>query len=260
MHLVHRNASPQTADARDTRQIAHGFNNALAVIGGHTEILLEALPEDSPLRRSLTAILESTTHAATLTRKLFDLAHQRQPAMELVDPSRLFLRVEADARRKFGSRISVDAQSHEPLWLVRADAAQMELAISTIASYAIDAMPYGGSITFRASNADVRPSEPAVHAFVNDGRYVRFDVVCSRTLGVHEQLSDFEPLRERAAREGVDLARVFALIKSSGGYLWIGTDEATAETALTVLWPTETPGAIPSIEGWRTERRAAESV
>ena len=259
MHLVHRNASPQTPEVRDARQIAHGFNNVLAVIGGHAEILLEALPEDSPLRRSLNAIQESTAQAATLTRKLFDLANQRQPAMELVDPSRLFLRVEADARKRFGPRITVDAQAHEPLWLVRADAAQMELAISTVASYAIDAMPYGGSITFRAANADVRRNDPAVHAFVNEGRYVRFDVVCSRTLGVHERLNDFEPLRERAAREGIDLARVFALIKSSGGYLWIGTDEATAETALTVLWPTETPGSIPSIEGWRAGRRAAES-
>ena len=259
MELVRENGQHSTADARDARQIAHGFNNVLAIIGGHTEILIEGLPADSPLRRSLTAIQESTAQAATLTRELFALARQHQPVTEIVDPSRLFANVESDARRKFGRRIAVGAEPHHPLWFVRADAAQMEGAISTIASYAIDAMPYGGSITFRASNADVRPNDTNVHAFVREGRYVRLDVVCSRDLAVHERLDDFEPLRQRAAQDGVDLARVFSLIKGSGGYLWIGTDEATAETALTMLWPTEAPRPMPSIGDRQAPRRAAES-
>jgi His Kinase A (phospho-acceptor) domain len=259
MDLVREDGQSSTADVRDARQIAHGFNNALAIIGGHTEILLEGLPADSPLRRSLTAIQESTARAATLTRRLFELARQNQPATELVDPSRLFANVEAEARRKFGRRIAVSAEAHRPLWLVRTDAAQMEGVLSTIAAYAIDAMPYGGSITFRASNADVRPNDTNVHAFVNQGRYVRLDVVCTRDLAMHERLDDFEPLRQRAARDGVDLARVFSQIKRSGGYLWIGTDEATDETALTLLWPTEPTSPAPLVGDRRAPRRAAES-
>ncbi len=171
----------------------------------------------------------------------------------------MFRKVEEEARRRFGQRIAVGADAHEPLWLVRADATQLERAISTIASYAIDAMPFGGSITFRASNADVRPHDPAVHTFVKEGRYVRFDVVCNRTLGVHERLDDFQPLLERAARDGVDLARVFSQIKECGGYLWIGTDESTAETALTLLWPTQTPATLRSIDVWRSQHGAQES-
>src|SRR4029434_2649897 len=116
-----------------------------------------------------------------------------------IDPSRLFANVAADARLKFGRRIAIATEPHQPLWLVRADAAKMKSTMSTIAAYAIDAMPYGGSITFRASNADVRPDDANVHAFVREGRYVRLDVVCNRDLAVHERLDDFEPLRQRAA-------------------------------------------------------------
>jgi hypothetical protein len=242
MELV-RKTGQLGLDAGAARQIAHGFNNLLGVIGGHTEILIEGLPNESPLRGSLTAIQESTAQAATLTRKLFEFAHRRQPSTELVDPTVLFFNVHADARRRFGHRIAVDVETRQPLWLVRANASQMERAIRTIASYAIDAMPYGGSITFRASNADVTSPDAHVHAFVKDGRYVRFDVVCTRTLGVQERLDDFEALRERAARDGVDLAQVFGQIKRSGGYLWIGTDESSGETALTMLWPTESAEA-----------------
>jgi two-component system, cell cycle sensor histidine kinase and response regulator CckA len=226
------------------RQIAHGFNNVLAIIGGHTEILIEGLPQESPLRGSLVAIQESTAHAATLTKKLFEFARKHQPSTEPIDPSRPFFNVHAEARRRFGHRITVDVEAREPLWLVRADATQMEQAVRTIASYAIDAMPFGGSITFRASNIDVGAHDPHVHPFVKEGRYVRFDVVCSRTLSVHERLDDFEPLRERAARDGIDLSQVFGLIKRSGGYLWIGTDEASAETALTLLWPATKPSSV----------------
>src|SRR5262245_46241469 len=159
MELVRKSEQPKAVktedarEARDARQIAHGFNNVLAIIGGHTEILTEALPADSPLRHSLAAIQESTAQAASLTRRLFQLTRQQNPATELVDPLRVFRHVEAEARRRFGLRIAVGVEAPEPLWFVRADATQMQDAVSMVAAYAIDAMPYGGSITLRASNA-----------------------------------------------------------------------------------------------------------
>jgi len=223
-------------DIKATRQIAHNFNNLLAVIGGHTDILLESVPSDSPLRRSLSAIQQSTVQAGTLTRKLFEIAPRRPAAPELIEPSDLFSRIEADARVRFAHRVQVDMDLQQPLWQVRGDAAQMKRAIWTITSYAIDAMPYGGAITFRASNADITPDDPRVHPFVKEGRYVRLDVVCRRTLGQQDWLNDFEPIRERAQRDGVDLAAVFDQIKRGGGYLWIGTDEPSGETALTMMW------------------------
>lgn len=223
-------------DVHDARQIAHKFNNLLAVIGGHADILLEAVPAESPLRRSLSAIQESTVRAGTLTRRLLEIAKRPVPAVEPIDPASLFLKIEADARERFGHRVAFDMEAPQPLWHVRADATQMERAIWTIASYAIDAMRYGGAITFRATNAEVTPDDPRVHAFVKEGRYVRLDIVCSRTIGQEDWLNDFEPIRQRAARDGVDLALVFGQIKRGGGYLWIGTDESSSETALTMMW------------------------
>jgi hypothetical protein len=160
---------------------------------------------------------------------------------DYLDPSGPFVNVHSDARRRFGNRIAVEVEAHEPLWPVRGDATEIERAIRTLASYAIEAMPFGGAVTFRASNIDVGLRDAQVHPFVKQGYYVRFDVVCRRTLGVRERLDHFEPLRERAACDGVDLARVLGLVKRRGGYLWIGTDQPTAETALTMLWPTPRP-------------------
>jgi hypothetical protein len=65
--------------------------------------------------------------------------------------------------------------------------------------------------------------------------------VCSRTLGVQEHLEDFAPLRQHAGRDGSELAHIFGLVKRSGGYIWIGTDELSSETALTLLWPATKP-------------------
>ena len=155
-----------------------------------------------------------------------------------IDPTSTFLNAQADTRRRFGHLVDVDVEAPEPLWSVHADADHMERAIRTIASYAVDAMPFGGSLTFRASNADLRHDDPRVYAFVKEGCYVRFDVVCSRILGVEERLDRLEPPHPKRSCDGAALARVFGEVKRNGGYLWIGTDAATAETALTVLWPT----------------------
>jgi hypothetical protein len=157
-----------------------------------------------------------------------------------IDPTSPFLNAQADTRRRFGHVIDVHVEAPDPLWPLHADANEVERAIRTIAFYAVAAMPFGGAMTFRASNADVRLDDPRVYAFVKEGCYVRFDVVCRRALGVAERLDQVEPRRATRLRDGADLAHVFGEIKRNGGYLWIGTDTATAETALTVLWPTAT--------------------
>jgi hypothetical protein len=164
-----------------------------------------------------------------------------ETATDSIDPSGLFLHVQDDTRRCFGYRVAVDPDTPGPLWPVSADAVQMERSIRTIVSYAVDAMPYGGSIAFRATNIEASPNERRVHPFVRAGRYVRFDFVCSRTLGVQEHLEDFAPLRQQAGRDGSELAHIFGLVKRSGGYLWIGTDQRSSETALTMLWPAARP-------------------
>src|SRR5205085_7753772 len=50
--------------------IAHDFNNLLTVISGRSQLGLDRLPPEDPLRRDLDLIYKTATRAATLTRQL----------------------------------------------------------------------------------------------------------------------------------------------------------------------------------------------
>ncbi|MCP3891659.1 MAG: response regulator, partial [Desulfobulbaceae bacterium] len=61
--------------------IAHDFNNILFPIVGNTEMLLEDIPEDSPLRNNLNAVFEGALRAKELVKQI--LAFSRQDSHEI---------------------------------------------------------------------------------------------------------------------------------------------------------------------------------
>ena len=226
--------------------IAHDFNNLLTVISGHAEVMLMSLPDDDPMRRSVSAIQESAARAATLTQKLLAFGRRQVLQTKVVDPAEMVMTVEADVRRTFGRRIVVGVENNRPLWPVRVDPAQIERALGTIAAHAIDAMPDGGAVTFKTENVQIGLDVPQARSFVKRGSYVRIDVACAgMTLDVDAQVRVFEPFftEKGSLRDGMGLAAVFGLIKQSGGYIWLDF-ERTLQTTFTVLLPAEEGQAV----------------
>ncbi|HET6487580.1 MAG TPA: PAS domain S-box protein, partial [Spirochaetia bacterium] len=54
--------------------VAHDFNNMLGVILGHTDMALQQVPPEQPLRDSLEEIRKASNHSADLTRQLLAFA------------------------------------------------------------------------------------------------------------------------------------------------------------------------------------------
>ena len=61
---------------RLTFGVAHDFNNLLTSLRGYAELLLEGLPDDSPLHRYAERVHRSTIRAAALTHQLVALGHE----------------------------------------------------------------------------------------------------------------------------------------------------------------------------------------
>ncbi|HET9040857.1 MAG TPA: PAS domain S-box protein, partial [Gemmatimonadales bacterium] len=57
--------------------IAHDFNNLLTAIQGFTELALQSLPQQDPLRNDLEQVLAAGEHASQLTRQLLAFSRQR---------------------------------------------------------------------------------------------------------------------------------------------------------------------------------------
>ncbi len=64
--------------------IAHDFNNIFFPLIGHTEMLLEDLPEDGPIRDSLNQIYSSSLRARDLVKQILPFARQEKNELKLM--------------------------------------------------------------------------------------------------------------------------------------------------------------------------------
>jgi signal transduction histidine kinase/CheY-like chemotaxis protein len=222
--------------------VAHDFNNLLTVIMGHAERLLLAAGE-GPLRPSVSAILDSSARAATLTRQLLAFGRRQVLQPRTVQLNDLLTTVEDDVRRTFGRRIVVEVDFEPSLGLVRVDPEQIEDVISALSAHGVDAMPKGGTLAFRTRHARIGADRPMALCFVQPGSYVQVEV---RHTGIpldHEtQMRLFEPFYPDAGPwpKGLQLAAAFGVVKQSGGYIWVDSAPGAA-TTFTLLFPVQEP-------------------
>ena len=215
-------------------QLSHDLNNLLAIISGHSECLL-ATPRDARAdEAAVDAIQRAVTAAAQVSARVRTLGRGqgRDRSARGVDIDSLLSAVQADLRRTFGHRLTVAVQQAPHPWTVAIDRAVVEHALAAIAADAIDAMPHGGTLTFRTMNVEVGPRRPVAPVSLRPGRYVRVEVAYL-TAGVPTPTrsprretdthgpSGLDALRRAGGRvifdsDGVRVASVAVLLPSDG--------------------------------------------
>ncbi|HEX8653868.1 MAG TPA: PAS domain S-box protein [Allosphingosinicella sp.] len=136
-----------------TGGIAHDFNNLMTVIRGSADLLRRTDLSDDKRRRYLEAIVETADRAAALTGQLLAFSRRQRLAPEVID---LNLRLDAFGEvigRTLGGQVEVKLELADSLWLTEVDATQLETSLLNAAINSRDAMPNGGTLTIRTSNA-----------------------------------------------------------------------------------------------------------
>jgi len=90
-----------------TGGIAHDFNNLLTVINGYSQIILNKIPSDNPLRNQLKQIMEAGKRAEMMTRQL--LAFSRKESFEpaIVNLNKIIKNMEKLLTRLIGENILI---------------------------------------------------------------------------------------------------------------------------------------------------------
>jgi two-component system cell cycle sensor histidine kinase/response regulator CckA len=220
-----RQAQKMEAIGRLAGGVAHDFNNLLMVIKGHTELLLNALPESDHISRKIEQIDRSADRATALTRQL--LAFSR---MQVLQPRVLNLNAIVEDMGKLlprliGEDIDLVIQQSADLGMIRADASQMEQIIMNLVVNARDAMPAGGRLLIETSNAELDFTYSTTHPIVRPGRHVMLAVSDNGCgMDAETQAHIFEPFfttKDQGKGTGLGLATVYGVVKQSGGFIWV---------------------------------------
>ena len=115
-------------------EIAHDFNNQIAVVINYSSILLRQLPNDSPLREHVTEMQQAAWRASQVAQELLGFGGQRDAEPDDIDLAALLTGIRALFSHALGADTQLDQLVADDLWRVRARRAPLEWLLVELAS------------------------------------------------------------------------------------------------------------------------------
>ena len=230
-----RQAQKMEAVGRLAGGVAHDFNNLLMVISGYAEVLLEHTRKSNPLYPKIEAIHQATDRATALTRQLLAFSRKQLLELKVVDLNIIVEDMERLLRPLIGENIELQTQLAPDLGRTRADAGQIEQVLMNLVVNSKDAMPNGGKITLRSTNAKLNNEDVRrEYSYIQPGLYVVLSVTDSgEGMDKETQQRIFEPFfttKEKGKGTGLGLSTVYGIIKQSGGYVLVESEPRRGTT------------------------------
>jgi len=234
--------------------VAHDFNNLLTVINGYSDMALERLSEDDPMRAEIDQIRIAGARAADLTQQLLVFSRKQVVQPRPLDLNEVVRESEKMWRRLLGEDIELKTCLAPTVGLVMADLGQVHQVLMNLVVNARDAMPDGGRLVLETAEVEIDAGYVEEHPEASAGRFVLLAITDSGIgMDAETRKHIFEPFfttKGPAQGSGLGLSTVYGIVKQCQG--WIGIySEPGKGTALKVYLPR----AGDSREGGAAARR-----
>jgi len=235
-----RQAQKMESVGRLAGGVAHDFNNLLAVILGYSEVLADRLEQNHELHKHADEIRKAGLRAASLTRQLLAFSRQQYLEPTVVNLNTIVTDMEKMLRRLIHENIELTTILEPVLGPVKADQGQIEQVIMNLAVNARDAMPQGGKLTIQTSNVEVDDTYSRLHGHISPGPFIILAVSDTGSgMDAETQSHIFEPFfttKELGKGTGLGLATVYGVVKPSGGFIWVYSEQGHG-TMFKILLP-----------------------
>jgi PAS domain S-box-containing protein len=217
--------------------VARHVENLPGDISTETDFLLSKAG-DSEIGESLKRISTAAVRASAVTQHLLMVGAQRSIETQALDFNRFLTRLEPTIRRIIGSSVSFEKHYAADRLFIMADSRLLEHIVVNLVLNAREAMPTGGTLSFRTSTAHFNRSSSGGRD--KDGVFVRLavrDSGCGMSAEAGSRL--FEPFfatRQTGESRGLGLASSYGAAKQLGG--WIDVASAIGSgTEFSIYFP-----------------------
>jgi PAS domain S-box-containing protein len=227
--------------------VAHDFNNLMAAILGHTEMLLIPNPGDErpPLREDVASILELIQEvcrkATSMTGDLMQFSRKRVVTREIIDVDEIIGTLKPMLDRLVGRQIEIRSFLSASGPKLQANAGQVEQVIMNLVINARDALPpERGWIEIETQAVELDQVHVRRHVGSRPGPHVRI-VVRDNGHGMDEETQRhvFEPFfttKPSGVGTGLGLSTVYGIVRDAGGHITL-TSTPGEGTTFSIYWP-----------------------
>ena len=218
---------------------AHDFNNILAGLRGHLDLILEDLPDGSQTRMLADDIAHASDRAAAITRQLLQFGRREVVRPATFDLNAVLSSLEPMLRQLLPPGIDLRLDCGlGPLWIF-IDRSQLEQVVLNLTVNARDAMEHGGKLLIRTSGQRLSPANSG------QGPEVQVDSVSLLVQDTGIGMDDktlariFEPFFTTKPSDrgtGLGLATVRGHVTSAGGRVLVKSQPGLGAT-FTVIFP-----------------------
>ncbi|OIR05173.1 blue-light-activated protein [mine drainage metagenome] len=245
--------------------IAHDLNNILAPILMGIE-LLKDLATDEGARHVVDTIERSARRGSDLVKQVLSFARGVEGAKVSVRLGEIVRDVEAIVRNTFPKNVLLRSSIPDDLWPVLGDPTQINQVLLNLCVNARDAMPRGGHLTLKASNATVGAGKSGARQALAAGPYVVVEVEdtgCGMPPDVVDRI--FEPFfttKDLGKGTGLGLSTVMGIVRSHGGTVEVRSEPGVGSVFTIYLRAQDGPAtfADPDVGGERLPRGNGELV
>ncbi|MGH9580747.1 MAG: PAS domain-containing sensor histidine kinase, partial [Terriglobales bacterium] len=220
--------------------VAHDFNNLLTAVLLYSGLMAHYVARGSRPGKHLEEIRRAAERGAALVTQLLAYTRQQVAEPRVLNLNALIAGISGMLQRLVGEDVELQTRCAADLGAVRADPAQMEQVILTLAANARDAMPGGGRLLLETANRTLRLTAEGSGEKSPPGAWVLL-LVKDAGVGMDAatRAAAFDPFfttKERGKGSGLGLASVRALVQQAGGHIEMES-EAGKGTTVSVYLP-----------------------
>lgn len=192
--------------------IAHELNNPLGVITMYSNILLDELKPDDPMRKDLELIAEQANRCKSIVSGLLNFARKNKLKVEEVDIVEFMKRSLSNVVIPPIVSTTVNSEIEDPMIMMDAD--QMLQAITNLEKNAVEAMPGGGELTVfidgDSDNVQIRISDTGTGIAKEN---------------IEKLFTPFFTTKEMGKGTGLGLPLVYGIIKMHKGKIAVKSND-----------------------------------